>query len=36
MNRIEEAKQYWNRAKNYTRSGDEYFDKVNKKLEYYQ
>jgi pSer/pThr/pTyr-binding forkhead associated (FHA) protein/cytochrome c-type biogenesis protein CcmH/NrfG len=36
MNRIEEAKQYWNRAKNYVRAGDEYFDKVNKKLEYYQ
>ena len=36
MNRIEEAKQYWNRAKNYVRSGDEYFDKVNKKLDYYQ
>jgi pSer/pThr/pTyr-binding forkhead associated (FHA) protein/tetratricopeptide (TPR) repeat protein len=36
MNRIEEAKQYWNRAKNYVRAGDEYFDKVNKKLDYYQ
>lgn len=36
MNRIEEAKQYWNRAKNYVRSGDDYFDKVTKKLEYYQ
>ncbi len=36
MNRIEEAKAYWNRAKNYVRQGDEYFDKVNKKLEYYQ
>ncbi len=36
MNRIEEAKQYWNRAKNYVRSGDDYFDKVSKKLEYYQ
>jgi tetratricopeptide (TPR) repeat protein/pSer/pThr/pTyr-binding forkhead associated (FHA) protein len=36
MNRLEEAKQYWNRAKNFTRSGDEYFDKVNKKLDYYQ
>jgi pSer/pThr/pTyr-binding forkhead associated (FHA) protein/tetratricopeptide (TPR) repeat protein len=36
MNRIEEAKQYWNRAKNYVRPGDDYFDKVNRKLEYYQ
>jgi pSer/pThr/pTyr-binding forkhead associated (FHA) protein len=36
MNRIEEAKQYWNRAKNYVRPGDDYFDKVTKKLEYYQ
>lgn len=36
MNRIEEAKQYWNRAKNYVRQGDDYFDKVNKKLDYYQ
>lgn len=36
MNRIEEAKQYWNRAKNYVRQGDDYFDKVNRKLEYYQ
>lgn len=36
MNRIDEAKQYWNRAKNYVRSGDDYFDKVTKKLEYYQ
>jgi tetratricopeptide (TPR) repeat protein len=36
MNRIEEAKQYWNRAKNYIRPGDDYYDKVNKKLEYYQ
>lgn len=36
MNRIEEAKQYWNRAKNYVRPGDEYYDKVYKKLDYYQ
>jgi len=36
MNRIEEAKQYWNRAKNYVRPGDPYFEKVMKKLEYYQ
>jgi pSer/pThr/pTyr-binding forkhead associated (FHA) protein/tetratricopeptide (TPR) repeat protein len=36
MNRIEEAKQYWLRAKNFVRSGDEYFDKVNRKLEAYQ
>ncbi len=36
MNRLEEAKQYWNRAKNYVRTGDDYFDKVNKKLDYYQ
>lgn len=36
MNRIEEAKQYWNRAKNYTRPGDDYYDKVSRKLEYYQ
>jgi tetratricopeptide (TPR) repeat protein len=36
MNRIEEAKQYWNRARNYVRQGDEYYDKVNKKLDYYQ
>lgn len=36
MNRIEEAKQYWNRAKNYVRDGDEYFKKINRKLDYYQ
>jgi pSer/pThr/pTyr-binding forkhead associated (FHA) protein/tetratricopeptide (TPR) repeat protein len=36
MNRIEEAKQYWNRAKNYVRPGDDYYEKVMKKLEYYQ
>jgi len=36
MNRIEEAKQYWNRAKNFVRPGDDYYDKVIKKLEYYQ
>lgn len=36
MNRIEEAKQYWNRAKNYVRPGDDYYDKVVKKLDYYQ
>ncbi len=36
MNRIEEAKQYWNRAKNYVREGDDYFDKVNRKLDNYQ
>lgn len=36
MNRIEEAKQYWNRARNYVRAGDDYFDKVMKKLDYYQ
>jgi len=36
MNRIEEAKQYWNRAKNYVRTGDDYFDKINRKLDYYQ
>lgn len=36
MNRIEEAKQYWNRAKNYVRPGDSYYDKVMKKLDYYQ
>jgi pSer/pThr/pTyr-binding forkhead associated (FHA) protein/tetratricopeptide (TPR) repeat protein len=36
MNRIEEAKQYWNRARNYVRAGDEYYDKVNRKLDYYQ
>jgi pSer/pThr/pTyr-binding forkhead associated (FHA) protein/tetratricopeptide (TPR) repeat protein len=36
MNRLEEAKQYWNRAKNYVRPGDEYYDKVLKKLDYYQ
>ena len=36
MNRIEEAKQYWNRARNYVREGDDYYDKVMKKLEYYQ
>jgi pSer/pThr/pTyr-binding forkhead associated (FHA) protein/tetratricopeptide (TPR) repeat protein len=36
MNRIEEAKQYWNRAKNYTRPGDDYYDKVVRKLDYYQ
>lgn len=36
MNRIEEAKQYWNRAKNYVRPGDDYYEKIMKKLEYYQ
>ncbi|MBY0371469.1 FHA domain-containing protein [bacterium] len=36
MNRIEEAKQYWNRAKTYVRQGDEYYDKVVRKLDYYQ
>lgn len=36
MNRIEEAKQYWNRAKNFVRKGDPYYDKINKKLDYYQ
>lgn len=36
IGQIEQAKQYWNRAKNYVREGDEYFDKVNKKLEQYQ
>ncbi|NBW99783.1 hypothetical protein EBR03_09465, partial [bacterium] len=36
MNRIEEAKQYWNRAKNYARPGDPYFDKIQKKLDNYQ
>ncbi len=36
MNRIDEAKQYWNRAKNYVRPGDSYYDKVNKKLDTYQ
>jgi pSer/pThr/pTyr-binding forkhead associated (FHA) protein/Tfp pilus assembly protein PilF len=35
MNKIEEAKQFWNRAKSYVRKGDEYYDKVMKKLEYY-
>lgn len=36
MNRIEEAKQYWNRAKNYARPGDPYYDKIQKKLDNYQ
>ncbi len=36
MNRIEEAKQFWNRAKNYVRPGDDYYEKVYKKLEHYQ
>lgn len=36
IGQIEQAKQYWNRAKNYVRQGDEYFDKVNKKLDQYQ
>ena len=36
MNRIEEAKQYWSRARNYVRKGDDYFDKVMDKLEYYE
>jgi tetratricopeptide (TPR) repeat protein len=36
MNRIEEAKQFWNRAKNYVRPGDDYYDRVMRKLEYYQ
>lgn len=36
MNRLEEAKQYWTRAKNYVRPGDPYYDKVIKKLELYQ
>ncbi len=36
IGQIEQAKQFWNRAKNYVRQGDEYFEKVNKKLEQYQ
>ncbi|MCB0404058.1 MAG: FHA domain-containing protein [Bdellovibrionales bacterium] len=36
MNKIDDAKQYWMRAKNYVRKGDEYYDKVVKKLEYYE
>ncbi|MFM8269899.1 MAG: FHA domain-containing protein, partial [Pseudomonadota bacterium] len=36
MNRIEEAKQYWNRAKNYARPGDPYYDKIQRKLDNYQ
>ncbi len=36
MNRLEEAKQYWTRAKNYVRQGDPYYDKVLKKLDQYQ
>ncbi len=36
MNRLEEAKQYYNRAKTFVRTGDAYYDKVMKKLEYYQ
>ncbi|MBI4405084.1 MAG: FHA domain-containing protein [Deltaproteobacteria bacterium] len=36
MNKIEEAVQYWNRAKNYVRPGDEYYNKVMKKLDTYQ
>jgi tetratricopeptide (TPR) repeat protein len=36
MNRIEEAKQYWNRARNYVRPGDEYYPKIMKKLDQYQ
>jgi len=36
MNRIEEAKQYWNRAKNYTRPGDPYYEKIQRKLDNYQ
>lgn len=35
MNKLDEAKQYWNRARNYVRSGDPYFEKVNKKLDAY-
>ncbi|NDC24518.1 MAG: FHA domain-containing protein [Proteobacteria bacterium] len=36
MNRIEEAKQYWTRAKNYVRPGDPYYEKILKKLDNYQ
>jgi len=36
IGQLEQAKQYWNRAKNYVRQGDEYFEKVNKKLDQYQ
>lgn len=36
IGQIEPAKQFWTRAKNYVRPGDEYYDKVNKKLEQYQ
>jgi pSer/pThr/pTyr-binding forkhead associated (FHA) protein len=36
MNRIEEAKQYWNRAKNYARPGDPYYEKIQRKLDNYQ
>lgn len=33
MNRLEEAKQYCNRAKNHVQPGDDYYDKIMKKLE---
>lgn len=36
MNRIEDAKQYWNRAKSFVRPGDPYYDKVMKKLDDHQ
>ena len=36
MNRIEEAKQYWNRARNFVRPGDPYYEKITKKLDEYQ
>jgi len=36
MNKIDEAMQYWNRGKNYVRPGDDYYDKIYKKLDNYQ
>lgn len=36
MNRNEDAKKFYNRAKGYVRKGDLHYEKIMKKLEYYQ
>lgn len=36
MNKLDDAVQYWKRARQYVRPGDKYYKKVNKKLEMYR
>ncbi len=36
MNRIDDAKKFWERAEKYVEKGDAYYDKVHKKLDLYQ